>query len=229
MTAVNLTIRQVLTWVLLPLFNFGIWFYVRRSATPSLRPVCIPTVATVQPSMTSSHAVIPYCPEEEIAPVTDITPATLSSYSKPYDSQCPPVVDDRYLHTLNIKQVSTEEIDGYRVSQLADMLNPESLKGGQSGFTNVTYLLQSGYHGSNIECTKLKWTVRDARSEGDVKCSAVAYVRDSFGSLSQGPLRFDQDIDKHNLRLSTYEQLFGEHGNNNTPQTINDSIYQVEI
>ena len=213
--AESLTIRQVLVWVLLPLLNFGTWFYVRRSATTiTHRPVCTPIVATIQPSVTT---VIPYCPEEDVTPMTYITPATtLSSYNKPYDSQCPPVVDDRYLHTLNIKQVSTEEIDGYRVSQLADMLNPDSLKGGQSGFTNVTYLLQSGYYGSNIECTKLKWTVRDARNEGDVKCFAVAYVRDSFGSLTQGPLRFDQDIDKHNLRLSTYEQLFGEHGTTTT-------------
>ena len=217
----NMTIRQVFVWILLPLLNFGTWFYVRRSAsiTPP-RTVCAPIVANVQPTITSSSAILPYCPEEEVAPITSITAATtLPSYGKSYDSQCPPLVDDRYLHTLNIKQVSTEEIDGYRVSQLADMLHPESLKGGQSGFTNVTYLIQSGYYGSNVECTKLKWTVRDARSEGDVKCSAVAYVRDSFGDLSQGPLRFDQDIDKHNLRLSTYEQLFGEHGTYTTPTT----------
>ena len=209
--AENMTIRQLLVWVLLPLLNFGTWFYIRRSASTTPRTNCPPVVATImQPSITSSPAVIPYCPDEEVIPMTSInTATTLSSYDK---TQCPPTVDDRYFHTLNIKQVSTEEIDGFRVAQLADMLHAESLKGGQSGFTNVTYLLQSGYYGSNIECTKLKWTVRDARSEGEVKCSAVAYVRDSFGSLSQGPLRFDQDIDKHNLRLSTYEQLFGEHG-----------------
>ena len=139
----NLTIRQMLVWVLLPLLNFGTWFYVRRSSAPTMpRPVCSPIVATMQPRITSSNnAVIPNCPDEEVTPMMSITPATtLSSY----DSQCPPLVDDRYFHTLNIKQVSTEEIDGYRVSQLADMLHAESLKGGQSGFTNVTYLIQSG-------------------------------------------------------------------------------------
>lgn len=107
--------------------------------------------------------------------------------------------------------MNTEDVDKFRVAQLADMIHPESLKGGQNGFLPDTYMLSSGYHGSEISCQHLKWTVRDSRAGGG-KCLAVAYVHESFGNLAQGPLRFDQDIDDHNLRLSTYKQLFGAHG-----------------
>ena len=202
-----MSLRSLGQWFVLPLLNFALWYYLSQSAH---RTNC-PTAASQRSPLTTTDSHV-YCDDPEPERRRRSLLATTTATTGNRQHKCtPPAVDERYLTSPNVRRVKTSELDRFRVAQLADMLHPDSLKGGQSGFTEDTYIVGSGPHGSiETPCTQLKWTVRDAR-EGS-KCLAVAYVHGSLGGLTQGPLRFDADVDEHNLRLSTYERLFGEHG-----------------
>jgi hypothetical protein len=215
----SMSLRTLGQWVVFPLLNAFFWYYISHAR--SLRSPCpIPAVA-VAAATTATPTV--YCDEaaetaathhhrRNLLAVTTTTATTTTTGSR-HDRCTPPAVDERFLTSPNVRRMKTSDIDRFRVAQLADMLHPDSLKGGQSGFMDDTYLVGSGPHrngAGETPCTQLKWTVRDARE--DSKCLAVAYVHGSFGALTHGPLRFDADVDEHNLRLSTFERLFGEHG-----------------
>jgi hypothetical protein len=220
--------RMVLMWVLIPAANFFTWYFIGHTSTSSninAGSSCLPNSYNVKVATSSSSSgrvlsdsastlmqndtAIPFCPEdddvakmlkEEVAKLGITGPYIGANH--PFYNSCSPHVLPKD-ETVNLYEVDTKSFDSWRVAQLADLISRESLKGGQNGFMDTTFIIKPD---RESECTSYKWFVRDYR-----KCAAVVRIH-NMGPATYGPLRFETDIDEHNLRISTFEKLFGENG-----------------
>ena len=85
----------------------------------------------------------------------------------------------------------------------------DTVTGGQNGYATLTAIVRPFGHNSGPgnytnECTSYKVMNREIS-----KCIAVVRPN-NIGSGAINVLRYDSDVDEHNLKISTFESLFGE-------------------
>ena len=199
-------ISTILMWVLVPVVNFSFWFYIGHTS----RVHCpMPVASWLRHAEDDATG----CETTAIGSIASHQSSLLDKVAQTfhssrggkfdYDRQChPKVPGDLHSTEVFVEIARTSEVDRFRRMQLAPMTK---IRGGQLGYGDQTAILKKGDY-PYMNCSRITYHVQDTRM-------CVAIVRVADPQPVQFNYRYDADVDDNNIRLSTYEEIFGKKKN----------------